>query len=56
MTMRNLRYFGHIMLRDDFDKEIKLGSVEGKRRQRRPPMFWFDVNKRWTGKTMAEAV
>lgn len=56
MTLRNIPYFGHIMRRDFFDKEIKLGSVEGKRRHRRPPMFLFDVNKRWKGKTIAETL
>ena len=38
-----LQYFGHLLQRtDSFEKTLKLGKVEGRRRRRRQRMRWLD--------------
>ena len=38
-----LQYFGHLMRRaNSLEKTLMLGKIEGKRRQRRQRMRWFD--------------
>jgi len=43
MLKLKLQYFGHLMQRtDSFEKTLKLGKVEGKRRRGRQRMSWLD--------------
>ena len=38
-----LQYFGHLMRTDDsFEKTLKLGKIEGKRRRGRQRIRWLD--------------
>ena len=38
-----LQYFGHLMRRDDsFEKTLRLGKIEGRRRRGRQKMRWLD--------------
>ena len=38
-----LQYFGHLMQRaDSFEKTLKLGKIEGRRRRGRQRMRWLD--------------
>ena len=38
-----LQYFGHLMRRtDSFEKTLKLGKIEGRRRRRLQRMRWLD--------------
>ena len=38
-----LQYFGHLMRRtDSFEKTLKLGKIEGRRRSRGQRMRWLD--------------
>ena len=38
-----LQYFGHLMQRtDSFEKTLKLGMIEGRRRRRQQRMRWLD--------------
>ena len=55
MAQRKMRFFGHTIRRDGFEKDIIQGAVEGKRRRRRPASAWFEDIKRWTGLGMAAA-
>ena len=41
--MLKLQYFGHLMQRaDSFEKTLKLGKIEGRRRRGRQRMRWLD--------------
>ena len=43
MLKLKLQYFGHLMGRaDSFEKTLKLGKVEGRRRRGRQRMRWLD--------------
>ena len=43
MLKLKLQYFGHLMQRtDSFEKTLKLGKIEGGRRQGRQRMRWLD--------------
>ena len=43
MLMLKLQYFGHLMWRaDSFEKTLKLGKTEGRRRRRWQRMTWLD--------------
>ena len=43
MLKPKLQYFGHLMLRaDSFEKTLKLGKIEGRRRRARQRMRWLD--------------
>ena len=43
MLKLKLQYFGHLMWRfDSFEKTLKLGKVEGRRRSGWPRMRWLD--------------
>ena len=43
MLKLKLQYFGHLLQRtDSFEKTLKLGKVEGRRRRRRQRMRWLD--------------
>ena len=45
MLKLKLQYFGHLMRRaDSFEKTLKLGKVEGRRRRGRQRMRWLDGN------------
>ena len=45
MLKLKLQYFGHLMRRaDSFEKILKLGKVEGRRRRGRQRMRWLDGN------------
>ena len=44
MLKLKLQYFDHMMLRaDSFEKTLKLGKFEGRRRRRQQRMRWLDV-------------
>ena len=44
MLKLKLQYFGHLMRRaDSFEKTLRLGGIEGRRRRGRQRMRWFDV-------------
>ena len=41
--MLKLQYFGHLMQRaDSFEKTLRLGKIEGRRRRGRERMRWLD--------------
>ena len=41
--MLKLKYFGHLMQRvDSFEKTLKLGKIEGRRRRGQQRMRWLD--------------
>ena len=41
--MLKLQYFGHLMRRaDSFEKTLKLGKIEGRKRRGRERMRWLD--------------
>ena len=41
--MLKLQYFGHLMQRtDSFEKTLRLGKTEGRRRRGQQRMRWFD--------------
>ena len=41
--MLKLQYLGHMMRRaDSFEKTLKLGKIEGRRRSQRQRMRWLD--------------
>ena len=43
MLKLKLQYFGHLMRRgDSFEKTLKLGKIEGRRRRGRQRMRWLD--------------
>ena len=43
MLNLKLQYFGHLMQRaDSFEKTLKLGKIEGRRRRGRQRMRWLD--------------
>ena len=43
MLKLNLQYFGHLMRRaDSFEKTLRLGKIEGRRRRGRQRMKWLD--------------
>ena len=43
MLKLKLLYFGHLMQRtDSFEKTLKLGKIEGRRRRGRQRMRWLD--------------
>ena len=43
MLKLKLQSFGHLMRRaDSFEKTLKLGKIEGRRRRRRQRMRWLD--------------
>ena len=43
MLKLKLQYFGHLMRRaDSFEKTLKLGKIEGRRRRGRQRMGWLD--------------
>jgi len=43
MLKLKLQYFGHLMQRNDsFEKTLKLGKIEGRRRRGRQRMRWLD--------------
>ena len=43
MLKLKLQYFGHLMQRaDSFEKNLKLGKIEGRRRRGRQRMRWLD--------------
>ena len=43
MVKLKLQYFGHLMGRtDSFEKTLKLGKIEGRRRRGRQRMRWLD--------------
>ena len=43
MLKLKIQYFGHLMRRtDSFEKTLKLGKIEGKRRRGRKRMRWLD--------------
>ena len=55
MAIRKMRFFGHIIRRNGFEKDIIQGAVEGKRKRGRPPTGWFDDIKRWTDMGLSAA-
>ena len=43
MLKLKLQYLGHLMQRaDSFEKALKLGKIEGRRRRERQRMRWFN--------------
>ena len=43
MLKLKLQYFGHLILRaDSFEKTLRLGKIEGRRRRGRQRMRWLD--------------
>ena len=43
MLKLKLQYFGHLMRRtDSFEKTLKLGKIEGRRRRGQQRMRWLD--------------
>ena len=43
MLKLKLKYFGHLMQRDDsFEKTVMLGKIAGRRRRGRQRMRWLD--------------
>ena len=43
LLMLKLQYFGHLIQRaDSFEKTLKLGKIEGRRRRGRQRMRWLD--------------
>ena len=43
MLKLKLQYFGHLMQRaDSFEKTLKLGKIEGRRRREQQRMRWLD--------------
>ena len=43
MLMLKLQYYGHLMRRSDsFEKILRLGKIEGRRRRGRQRMRWLD--------------
>ena len=43
MLKLKLQYFGHLMRRaDSFEKTLKLGKIEGRKRRGRQRMRWLD--------------
>ena len=45
MLKLKLQYFGHLMGRtDSFEKTLKLGKIEGRRRREQQRMRWLDGN------------
>ena len=43
MLKVKLQYFGHLMQRtDSFEKTVKLGKIEGRRRRGQQRMRWLD--------------
>jgi hypothetical protein len=44
-----LRYFGHVMTARSLERDIRLGQVEGHRKQGKPRKRWFDSIKEATG-------
>ena len=43
MLKLKLQYFGHLMRRaDSFEKTLKLGKIEGRRRREQQRMRWLD--------------
>ena len=50
MLKLKLQYFGHLMWRtDSFEKTLKLGKIEGRRRRGRQRMRWLDTSPtQWT--------
>ena len=44
MLKLKIQYFGHLMRRvDSFEKTLRLGKIEGRRRRGRQRMRWLDV-------------
>ena len=43
MLKLKLQYFGHLMKRaDSFEKSLRLGKIEGRRRRGQQKMKWLD--------------
>ena len=53
---RKLRYFGHVMRKENsIEKQLIQGTVEGRRGRGRPTTAWTDDIKKWTGGSMEAA-
>ena len=55
MMERKLKFFGHVMRHERFEKGIIQGMIEAKRKRGRPPREWMDDIKGWTGLSVAAA-
>ena len=56
MMERRLKFFGHVMRHESFEKGIIQGMVEAKRKRGRPSREWMDDIKGWTGLSVAAAI
>ena len=56
MKTRKLRYFGHLIRSDSFQREMMEGYVEGRRGVGRPRKKWTDDILQWTGRGSLGAV
>ena len=55
MMERKLKFFGHVMRHESFEKGVIQGMVEAKRKRGRPPREWTDDIKGRTGLSVAAA-
>jgi len=49
MMKRKMKFFGHAMRHESFEKSIIQGAVEARRRRGRPQREWMEDIKTWTG-------
>ena len=55
MADRKMRFFGHIVRKNDMEKRLMQGKREGKRIRGRPATTWFQDFKEWTKLDIAVA-
>ena len=48
MSERKMRFFGHIVRKNDMKNRLLQGKMEGKPRRDRPATTWFQDLKEWT--------
>ena len=55
MLKLKLQYFGHLMQRtDSFEKTLKLGKIEGRRRRGRQRIRWVDGITDWMDMSLSK--
>ena len=56
LRLRKLRYFGHLIRRNNISRLLLEGQINGRRQRGRPRAMWIDNIKEWTQMQYSEAI